>query len=84
MTSADAATVAPPLPERRVRSELPFYLTLATIGGFYVVLLVGLVVADVAYMVTAESGEQASLSASLESLVLDSQEVVLAQKFCPC
>ena len=65
MTS-EAVTVTPP-PERRVRSELPFYLTLATIGGFYVMLLVGLIAADVAYMVTAESAEQAALPAFLES-----------------
>lgn len=35
----------------RVGSDVPFYLVLGTIGGLYVLLIVGLLLADVAYMV---------------------------------
>ena len=48
---------APPF---RVGSDLPFYLVLAVISGAYLVLLVGMLVADVAYMATSgatETGE---------------------------
>lgn len=43
-----------PAAEHRVGSDLPFFAILAVVGGTYVVLLVGLLVADVAYMVTAD------------------------------
>jgi len=39
----------------RVASDVPFYLILGTIGSAYVLLVVGLLVADVAYMVRGES-----------------------------
>ncbi len=42
----------------RVASDVPFYLILGTIAAFYVLLIVGLLVADVAYMVTGDAGEQ--------------------------
>ena len=48
----------PPASEHRVGSDLPFFVILAVVGGTYVVLLLGLLIADVAYMVTA--GETAS------------------------
>ncbi len=38
----------------RVASDVPFYVLLVTIGGAYVLLIVGLLVADVAYMVQGE------------------------------
>lgn len=41
----------------RVASDIPFYVIMATIGGVYVLLIVSLLVADVAYMVTGESNE---------------------------
>ncbi len=44
----------PELPlEHKVGSDVPFFVILAVVGGTYVVLLLGLLVADVAYMVTA-------------------------------
>jgi molybdate transport system permease protein len=39
----------------RVHADWPFYTLLATIGGTYVVLIVGLLVADVAYMMRGEA-----------------------------
>lgn len=42
----------------RIASDVPFYLCMAAIGGTYVVLILGLLVADVAYMVRGESGQQ--------------------------
>ena len=44
--------------EHKVGSDVPFFVILAVVGGTYVVLLLGLLVADVAYMVTA--GETAN------------------------
>ncbi len=49
-----------------VRSDVPFYLMLAVVGGTYVVLLVGMLLADVVYMVSSDSAETVSLPASLE------------------
>lgn len=49
--------VSVPAPVHETRSVRPsglFFALLATIGGIYVVMLLGLLVADVAYMVTAE------------------------------
>lgn len=43
-----------PAVEHKVGSDLPFFAILAVVGGTYVVLLVGLLVADVAYMVSAD------------------------------
>lgn len=43
-----------PAAEHRVGSDLPFFVILAVVGGTYVVLLLGLLIADVAYMVTAD------------------------------
>ncbi|MEX0715246.1 MAG: ABC transporter permease [Planctomycetaceae bacterium] len=57
MTSAALSSPAPP-PESPARPSLGtdalFFALMGTIGGIYVVMLVGLLVADVAYMVTAE------------------------------
>lgn len=47
-------------------SDLPFYLMLTILGGTYVVLLIGMLVADLAYMVSAESGDALRLPAALE------------------
>jgi molybdate transport system permease protein len=40
----------------RVGSDVPFYVVLGTIGGVYVLLIVGLLVADVAYMMQGDVG----------------------------
>ncbi len=50
----------------RVRSDVPFYVILAVVGGTYVVLLVGMLIADVAYMVSSDSADTMLLPASLE------------------
>jgi molybdate transport system permease protein len=50
----------------RPRSDLPFYLALALLGGVYVVLLVGMLLADVAYMVTSDSADAWALPPLLE------------------
>ena len=46
-----------PSPARRSRSDLPFLLGLIVIGGLYVVLIVAMVVADAAYLVTDPTGK---------------------------
>ncbi len=46
----------------RVASDVPFYLILATIGGAYVLLIVGLLVADVAYMIQGERSDTVASS----------------------
>lgn len=46
----------------RVASDVPFYLLLSAIGGIYVLLIVGMLLADVAYMVQG-SGRPAQLEA---------------------
>ncbi|MDP7277099.1 MAG: ABC transporter permease [Planctomycetaceae bacterium] len=48
------------------RSDLPFYIGLMLISGVYVVLLIGLLVADVAYMGLDASADTVSLPAALE------------------
>ena len=45
-----------PAPERRSGSDVPFLLGLAVIGGLYVGLIVAMVVADAAYLVTDPTG----------------------------
>jgi len=47
-------------------SDLPFFLMLAVIGGAYLILLVGMLVADVAYMVSSDTADSAKLPESLE------------------
>ncbi|MFH1269251.1 MAG: ABC transporter permease [Planctomycetota bacterium] len=42
---------------RRVRSDAPFYVILGVIGGTYVLLIVAMLAADAAYMVTGEPSE---------------------------
>lgn len=54
------------LPEHHPPSDIPFYMMLAVIGGLYVVLLVGMLLADVAYMISSDTGNTASLPQSLE------------------
>jgi molybdate transport system permease protein len=49
-----AAAGVPPDRPHRVGSDVPFYIVLSTIGGVYVLLIAGLLVADVAYMVQGE------------------------------
>jgi molybdate transport system permease protein len=44
--------------------DLPFYLILAVVGGLYVVFLVGMLLADVAYMVSSDSAAEAILPAN--------------------
>lgn len=50
----------------RARADWPFYLIMGVIGGLYVVLLVGMLLADVAYMVSADRGGEVVLPAALE------------------
>ena len=52
----------------RPPSDIPFYVMLGIIGGTYVVLLVGMLVADVVYMVTSDSGQALTLPATLNWL----------------
>ena len=42
----------------RVGSDVPFYVVLGTIGGVYMLLILGLMVADVAYMAQGDSGHE--------------------------
>lgn len=48
------------------KEDLPFYLMMAIIGGVYVVLLAGMLLADVCYMVSSESATSLSLPTWLE------------------
>ncbi len=50
----------------KARSDLPFYLMLTVIGGLYVTLLCGMLVADVSYMVSADSASNKPLPESIE------------------
>ena len=50
----------------RPPSDLPFYAMLAVVGGVYVVLLIGMLVADVAYMISSDSAATVELPESLE------------------
>lgn len=53
---------APPTgPVHRVGSDLPFYTVLTIIAGTYVVLLGGMLLADVAYMVASDSADAFAL-----------------------
>ncbi|MCA9197328.1 MAG: ABC transporter permease [Planctomycetales bacterium] len=55
----EAAVFKPP-------SAVPFYLMIGAIGGVYVVLLFGMLMADVAYMVSSDSAESLALPSWLE------------------
>ena len=55
----EAAVFKPP-------SAVPFYLMIGAIGGVYVVLLFGMLIADVAYMVSSDSAESLALPSWLE------------------
>ena len=64
-------TVKPePAVEHKVGSDVPFFAILGVIGGTYVILLLGLMVADVAYVMTADdaSPERGAFSPILEAL----------------
>ena len=58
MTGELRTTSPPPTRPHRVASDVPFYLILGTIGGAYILLIIGLLVADVAYMVQGDSGQE--------------------------
>lgn len=70
MTTADAATklsgTPNAVPVHRVGSDAVFYVIFAVIGATYIVLLVGLLVADVCYMVQSDSAEQVALGPAFE------------------
>jgi molybdate transport system permease protein len=72
MSSTPANTPASSLPSKtatpshHVRSDVPFYLMLATVGGVYVVLLVGMLLADVAYLTTSDAAHGIALPRLLE------------------
>ena len=50
----------------RPKSDVPFYVILAVIGGTYVVLLLGMLLADVAYMVSSDAAGVVPLPGALE------------------
>lgn len=50
----------------RVRSDVPFFVIMSVMGGTYVVLLLGMLLADVAYMVMSQGNVQAPLPPALE------------------
>ncbi|WP_339907094.1 ABC transporter permease [Symmachiella dynata] len=52
--------------EHRVGSDAPFFTMLGVIGGVYVLLLLGLLLADVCYMVSSDSADAVELSPALE------------------
>jgi molybdate transport system permease protein len=60
------ASTATAEPTHVVRSDVPFYLMLAVVGGAYIVLLVGMLLADVAYMVSSDSADTVTLPAALQ------------------
>jgi molybdate transport system permease protein len=70
MATADIATNSPKdlngLPVRRVGSDVPFYVALGMIGATYVFFLIGLLVADVAYMVDSPSADKTPLWSAIE------------------
>lgn len=59
MTSQSKNRPSPDAPPFRVGSDVPFYLVLGVIGGAYLVLLVGMLLADVAYMATSSTAKTA-------------------------
>ena len=65
IASIETSNAPSPCPER-VGSDVPFYLMLAVIGGAYVVLLLGLLVADIAYMAFAKSAGELPLGPAWE------------------
>ena len=53
---ADSSSCVPHQPRpHQVASDVPFYTILGVIGGVYVLLIVGMLAADVAYMVQGDS-----------------------------
>ncbi|MCU0961446.1 MAG: ABC transporter permease [Pirellulaceae bacterium] len=67
-----AGADVPPDRPHRVGSDIPFYIVLGTIGGVYVLLIAGLIVADVAYMVqgTADPAGAAQIDAEAHPWVV--------------
>ena len=65
-TSAQQGSGAASARPHRPGSDVPFYLMLTVVGGTYVVLLVGMLLADVVYMVSSDSADVMPLPASLE------------------
>ncbi|TWU09679.1 Sulfate transport system permease protein CysW [Symmachiella macrocystis] len=66
-----SSTTPPPatpviVDEHRVGSDAPFFAMLGVIGGVYVLLLLGLLLADVSYMVNSDSADAVELSPTLE------------------
>ncbi len=57
---------APPVYSHRPGSDVPFYIILAVIGGTYVLFLIGMLLADVAYMVSSDSADQVALPTFVE------------------
>lgn len=53
---AETTTPSESFTEHKVGSDLPFFVILAVIGGTYVVLLLGMLFADIAYMVQSDEG----------------------------
>ncbi len=57
MSKGVVPTKIPSEAPHRVGSDVPFYIILGTIGGVYILLIVGLLVADVAYMVQGDASQ---------------------------
>ncbi len=55
MSKGTFPTKIPSETPHRVGSDVPFYVILGTIGGVYILLIIGLLVADVAYMVQGDA-----------------------------
>ncbi len=58
MTASDNVPAKSSPRPHRVASDVPFFAIMGTIGGAYVLLIVGLLVADVAYMTQGEGDAQ--------------------------
>ncbi len=70
MSSASQPADVPthPVDDHRVGTDVPFFVGMAVIGGVYIVLLVGLLVADVSYMLISDSADTVELSPGWEPL----------------
>ena len=87
MSSAKSSPSPPAavVDEHRVGSDAPFYVIMGVIGGVYVVLLLGLLVADVSYMVDLRFGRRGRteswvgvVAAGIAARAADSRNVAAA------
>lgn len=67
--TANRLPLAPPTAaDHRPASDVPFFVMMGIIGGAYVVLLVGMLIADICYMVVSESADAIHLPPALSWL----------------